>query len=119
MRESSVGRTATQAITRFVLRLAVLSLVTAIALFASGRDAAALGVLVCPLLAGSLALRIKQTIRSRDSTIDPMPGMTFWFILRAMPGVVVVVVALLIGGDVIVFIGTAMGTSLIAMSALF
>jgi hypothetical protein len=118
MSESLVGRTAVGAINRFVLRLVGLAVIVAVVCFVTGRNAAALGVLTCPLIIGGVANHFKKAVRLRTTAIAPPAGSWILMLVGIMPGIILISVGLLIGGDSTVFVATAMGSSLIALSAL-
>ena len=91
--------------------------VVAITLFALGRISQGVSILVSPVLIGALALRWRRTFRLVTPKRPRSSGFFIVATVGAMPGLVLVFVGVLVGGDIGNFC-FAVGASLIGMAGL-
>lgn len=115
MNDALEGRTIRRIVDHFVLWFGALAVVAAIALFVTGRWPDAVGALLSPFPIGAMAVRVIRTLRDVIPKNRPPTGMSIMAATTAMPGVILLMVGNLIGGDIVVISGTATGATLIGL----
>jgi hypothetical protein len=118
MSETPKGRTLARDILQYDLKLAVLAVAAAAALFTYGRWPGAIGVLAGLVLVGTLSVRMRKSFIRSDATPLPNVVVLVGSLLNAVPGVILIFVGYLTGNHFIILLTTAVGTSLIGMSGL-
>ena len=93
--------------------------VVATVLFATGRRPDAIGVLLSPLPVAAMAVRLRRVVRDVEPGNTRPGGLSIMAVVMAMPGVVLLFVGQLVGGDVLESFSTAVGAAMIGASALF
>lgn len=92
--------------------------VVAIALFATGRWPGAVGVLLSPFPVGAMALRLRRAVGNDGFKNSRPAGISIIAVISTWPGVILLFVENLIGGDFPVIVCTAIGTAMIGVSGL-
>lgn len=118
MTDALDGRMVERDLDRFTIRFAGVGVLATLALFVTGRWPNAAGVLGSLIPVGAIALRFRRLARSGALKRQPLGGISIGLVLTALPGVILIFVGNLVGGDFLILLGTACGCSIIGASSL-
>jgi hypothetical protein len=107
MSDALVRKSVARAIIRYTLWFSAVMVVVSVTLFASDQASLGAGVLVSPILVSALGFRFKRTFGNRAPKSPRPGGIPILAFVSAMPGIVLIIVGIIIGGgDIRIFLVT-------------